>query len=202
MLTGLVVLLLRLFPTGLDSFYVDVVRWASALTAVALIVGLTNLINVHINKIAEGEGGSFYSVVLIGAFTLTFLLAFGLGPSGEIAGVEATNWIFQYVQVPIEISLTALLAVSLVYAAARLLRRKPNLFSVVFVAAALVALLGTSLAGRIAPAFIADLIGGVHGWLTGVLAASGARGLLIGVALGAVAAGLRVIMGTDRPYGG
>jgi hypothetical protein len=33
-------------------------------------------------------------------------------------------------------------------------------------------------------------------------AVAGARGILIGVALGALATGLRVLFGIDRPYGG
>jgi hypothetical protein len=34
------------------------------------------------------------------------------------------------------------------------------------------------------------------------LASGGARGILIGVALGTIATGLRILMGVDRPYGG
>jgi hypothetical protein len=33
-------------------------------------------------------------------------------------------------------------------------------------------------------------------------AVAGARGILLGVALGTVATGLRLLMGVDRPYGG
>jgi hypothetical protein len=31
---------------------------------------------------------------------------------------------------------------------------------------------------------------------------AGARGILLGVALGTVATGLRILIGADRPYGG
>jgi len=34
-----------------------------------------------------------------------------------------------------------------------------------------------------------------------VWAVGGARGLLLGVALGSITAGLRVLLATDRPYG-
>ncbi|NIR13173.1 MAG: hypothetical protein GWN86_04170 [Desulfobacterales bacterium] len=33
-------------------------------------------------------------------------------------------------------------------------------------------------------------------------AVGGARGILLGVALGVIATGIRVIIGTDKPYGG
>jgi hypothetical protein len=39
-------------------------------------------------------------------------------------------------------------------------------------------------------------------WVTEVLALGGARGILIGVTLGTLTTGLRVIFGADRPYGG
>jgi hypothetical protein len=42
----------------------------------------------------------------------------------------------------------------------------------------------------------------IYPWVTQVLALGGARGILIGVALGALTTGLRVLFGVDRPYGG
>jgi hypothetical protein len=36
----------------------------------------------------------------------------------------------------------------------------------------------------------------------GLFSHSGARGLLLGIALGSLLTGLRVIFGVDRPYGG
>jgi prolyl-tRNA editing enzyme YbaK/EbsC (Cys-tRNA(Pro) deacylase) len=35
-----------------------------------------------------------------------------------------------------------------------------------------------------------------------VLAAAGARGILLGVALGTLTTGIRILFGADRPYGG
>jgi hypothetical protein len=202
MLSGLVVLLLLLLPADLDALYTTIIRWAAALAAVALLVGLTNLVNVHIEKASGGGAAGANSITLLAAFGLTFLAAFILGPNGAAGGVEPANWLFQYVQVPVEISLMALLAVSLVYAAARLLRRNPNVFSIVFIATALLVLLGASSLATGSFGLLSDLITGVRNWITEVPAAAGARGLLIGVALGAVAAGLRILIGTDRPFGG
>ena len=39
-------------------------------------------------------------------------------------------------------------------------------------------------------------------WIQHVFALGGARGILIGVALGTLTTGLRVLFGVDRPYGG
>jgi uncharacterized membrane protein len=40
----------------------------------------------------------------------------------------------------------------------------------------------------------------LKGWLLDVPAASGVRGIVLGVALGTVTAGLRILLGQDRPY--
>jgi hypothetical protein len=37
-------------------------------------------------------------------------------------------------------------------------------------------------------------------WILGVPSMASARGILLGVALGTVATGLRVLLGIDRPY--
>jgi hypothetical protein len=42
----------------------------------------------------------------------------------------------------------------------------------------------------------------VRPFVAQVLAAGGARGILIGVALGTLTIGLRILFGADRPYGG
>jgi hypothetical protein len=44
------------------------------------------------------------------------------------------------------------------------------------------------------------LLGQSVAWLNTYVALAGARGLLIGAALGAVVAGVRVLLGFDQPY--
>jgi len=46
------------------------------------------------------------------------------------------------------------------------------------------------------------LIAEIRSWILGVPAVGGARGILLGVALGTIATGIRILMGADRPYGG
>jgi hypothetical protein len=42
----------------------------------------------------------------------------------------------------------------------------------------------------------------IREWILRVPALGGARGLLLGIALGTITTGIRILMGTDRPYGG
>ncbi len=202
MLAGLAVLFLRLFPSGFESVAARLLHAAAALAAVALLIGIVNLLNVHLAKMADGGMDAAHSAILVIALGLTFVTTIGLGPNGAVGGVQPTNWLFQYIQIPVEGSLMALLAVTLVYAAARLLRRAPNPFSFIFLGTALLILLGGSMLASGSFGFISEAVTGVRDWITQVPAAAGARGLLLGIALGAVAAGLRILMGADRPFGG
>jgi hypothetical protein len=172
------------------------IQWAVLLAAAALFLGLFNLLSVHWNKVSLQEGGWPYSALLILMFLVTLVLGLLFGPD-----YQAVILLFQYVQVPVEASLLALLAVSLVLAGFRLLSRRRDLASLIFVGAALVTLLGTAPWPLGADSLPAILFGDARAWLSQVLAAGGARGILLGVALGAITTGLRVLLASDRPYG-
>ena len=168
-------------------------EWATLLVAVALLVGVINLLSVHWRKSTSDNPNRVNSIVLIVAMVITLGVAGYYGPTHPYS-----LWIFNYIQIPIEGSLMAILAVVLIYAGVRLLRRKPNLLSIVFIATAVVILLMTG------PLFGIDIPGlaELRIWIGKVPAVAGARGILLGVSLGIVAAGLRILIGADRPYGG
>jgi hypothetical protein len=99
--------------------------------------------------------------------------------------------------VPVEASLMAILAVTLVYASIRLLRRRADVMTVIFLLVAVIFLI----------AIMPTPLGPVPGdWIilqfAGMFSRGGARGLLIGIALGTLLTGIRVLFGIDRPYGG
>jgi len=168
--------------------------WAVILAAAALFVGIINMLLVHRAKIKSKQKGSIYSLVLMISLVITLGLGLVLGTDHQIV-----NLIFTSIQLPVEASLLALLAVSLAYASIRLLRRRLNLLSIVFIVTALIILLGTvPLPFGEIPA-LGDTL---RPFFSQVLAAGGARGILIGVALGVLTTGLRVLFGADRPYGG
>jgi hypothetical protein len=171
-------------------------QWAVLLAAAAIFMGLINLFIVHWNKVNDQTAGWPYSAILI--FFLLVSLALGLifGPDFEVMFL-----LFNYIQLPVEGALMALLAVSLVVAGFRIVSHRRDIFSVLFVVTAVLVLLGNSPWLMGSDSTVAHLIGNVRAWVSQVWSAGGARGILIGVALGAVATGLRVLMGTERPYG-
>ncbi len=182
--------------TVIHDLRLTLIRWAVLLAAVALFLGLFNLLSVHWSKVSEQLAGWPYSAVLILAFLVTLILGLVFGPDNQVS-----LGLFKYVQLPIEASLLALLTVSLTVAGFRLVSRRRDLFSLVFVGTALLVLLGTGpwLTGGESSFYI--LVGQVRNWLVQVWASGGARGIVLGVALGAVLTGLRILLAVDRPYG-
>jgi hypothetical protein len=198
---GLVVLLTYFFETlagvELRPLQALLLNWATILAAVALVVGIVNLLRVHLSKVDAGGGGAVYSTLLL----LAFLGALGVslyppGPGGPLG-----NWTFRNLIAPVEAAIGGLLFFFLVFAGYRLMRVRRSPWSLLFLGVAAVVLAGLipfSLPGAEAAAQgLADL----HNWIVQVWAVAGARGIILGVALGTVATGLRVLMGADRPFG-
>ena len=198
--SGLLVLLGYFLPQIFGGLGGHMLQWAIFLAAFAMLVGILNLVSAHIKKISTRQRGAAYSAVLLLALVLTLILVsldLATGSNGP-AGFWSL-WLFNSIQIPIEISLLALLAIVLALTAARLLGRRPNTFTVIFLLTVVIVLLGAAplyLVGEVLP------LNTLRGWATNLLAVGGARGLLLGVALGTIATGLRVLMGADRPYGG
>jgi len=193
-ISGLLVLLGYFFPGVFGNIQSILIGWSIILAAFALLLGIFNLAFVHWKKTKAGGAGGINSIVLLVSLGITIILVSLSGPTGALS-----LWIFNSFQVPVEISLLAVLAVVLVYAAARLLTRRPKWYTVLFLVTVLIVLLGSVplfFLGEVAP------LVALRGWLAQVPAVAGARGLLLGVALGTVATGIRILMGVDRPYGG
>jgi hypothetical protein len=178
----------------LVNLRITILNWVIILAAVALFLGLFNLLAVHTNKVRNKEKGGIYSLILIFSLLTTLILGLWLRPDHALMAL-----IFTAIQLPVETSLMAMLVVTLTYASIRLLRRRNNLISVIFLVTALLILLGTAPVPFIGYVpILSDLI---RPFVAQVLAAAGARGILIGVALGSLTTGLRVLFGADRPYG-
>ncbi len=193
---GLLVLLGYFLPsdTLVGGIRVIFVQWAVILAGAAIIVGVLNLLSVHIKKIQDKEKGSIYSLLLITSLFVTLILGLALGPNHS----TMTN-IFNVVILPVETSLMAIMAVTLIYAGIRLLRHRNDLMAILFLLTALIVMLGAAPLPFIELPLLGNLI---RPFFVNTLATSGARGILLGIALGALLTGLRVLVGADRPYGG
>lgn len=181
---------------ALSGLRTMVLQWAVVLAAAALLLGVVNLMAVHFSKVGSQEKGWPYSAVLVGALVVTLLVGLFFGEESPLVLA-----VFQYIQQPVESTLAALLAISLTLGVVRLLSRRRDLRTYVFLITAFIVLLGTGpwLIGS--NGGLHQLMGEARAWLSQVWAAGAARGLLLGVALGATATGLRILLAADRPYG-
>jgi len=191
--TGLIVLIGYFIP-AVAPIQGIVLNWAIILAGAAALVGVFNLILVHGTKVAQREKGAVYSAILLVCLFGTFVLGLVLGPSHP-----GMRLLVNGVIVPVEATLLALLAVTLVYASIRLLRRRTNLMSIIFLVTALLMLAASATLPFGEIGFLNNF---VRPWFQHVLALGGARGILLGVALGTLLTGLRVLFGIERPYGG
>ena len=191
---GLLILLGYFIPVdSLNLIRIELMKWAVIMAAVAILVGVLNLLGVHWQKIRKREKGGVYSILLIVSLfaTAAFGMFLGVGSDPLLFALDA-------IIIPAEAGLMALLAVTLIYASARLLHRRANLMSIIFLGVAVVILLMS------APLPFGKIPGAeaLEWFINQFFAVAGARGILIGVALGALTTGLRVLFGIDRPYGG
>ena len=161
---GLLTLLGLLFVPTLAA---TMTGWASFLAAVALLLGVVNLLGVHARRLA---GGNAYSGVLIVSMVAVFVLALtdflGLTERG-------VNTIFELVQVPLEAAVASLLVFFLLFAGMRLLRRQQNFWAVLFIVTVLFVLLGRTLL----PGPLAEPFRWVNRILSDIVVTAGVRGI-------------------------
>ena len=187
--TGITMLATYIWP--MPGIQVTLLNWVTIMAAAALVIGVFNLLSVHGNRVIEGKN-IVNSIALVIATIATFLIKF---VDHDFLPAE---WLLSYLIVPIESALMGVLVVSLTYAAVRLITKRPNLYSGIFITAVIFSLAASTALGLSIP-----LIGNtIKPFVTHVLASAGARGILIGVALGTITTGLRILIGADRPYGG
>lgn len=172
--------------------------WAVILAGLAVLVGVLNLILINIRRVQTRARGWIYSLLTALVALVTFLAgAIGGLRAGSPAlyrETSAINIAFRGIVIASQATLASLVMVFLVAAAVRLLRTRPNPWSIGFLVVLVIVLVGWLPYSFMGP------INGAREWLIAVPASAGARGILLGVALGTVTIGLRVITGVERPY--
>ena len=184
---GLLTLLGLLFVPAVGS---TLVSWAAFLAAVALVLGVINLLGVHSRRLAEGN---LYSGVLVLSMLAVFALAITDYFGFTSDGVEG---VFEVVQAPLEMAVASLLAFFLLFAGVRVLKRQRTVWAALFIITVLILLLASTLL----PPFLSAIIDPLGEVINGVFVNAGMRGILIGLALGAITVTLRLLTGTERPY--
>ncbi len=187
-----IIVLLSFFtsaPTiqGLTTLFIHT---AMIIAAFAFLLGVLNVLLVHLGKIVRREGGWGYSLALV----LVMLAVLILGRPGTRGPTEGSvAWVLQNIQIPLEATFLSLLAFFIITASQRALRSRPKEAGFMLFVAAIVLLGQIPVGEKILPQWPA-----FKDWLLAVPATAGIRGLLLGAALGTIATGLRLLSLTDR----
>ena len=168
----------------------SLLQWGSIIAAFVLIVGLLNLLAVHLLRVTQQR--NVLSLVVVVSFLAVFLLGIT-----DLFGVT-NNWVgetYNLVLRPLEIAFTALLAFILLAAGLRMVRAQRTVWSILFIVSALFVLIAS-----LPLPLIQTTLGN---WLTlynDIVVSAGMRGILIGVALATIVIALRILVGSDQPY--
>ncbi len=189
-ITGLAVLVGYLFPIPtLVSARDHLIEWGVIIAAFAFILGLLNLLRVHSRRIFRFQKGWPYSLILLLAASVSWIPPVLYGVSHP-----TTRRLLNDLMGPLGSSLAALLVFTLTLAAFRSLRIRHSAGSTLFVAVVILVLLGST------PLIGLEWLREIRRWVIHVPAMAGMRGLLLGVALGIIITGLRVLLGSEHPH--
>ncbi len=173
-------------------------QFVAVIAAFAVLIGVLNLlVFVHLSRVFTRQSGMFYSLISIVSAVLVISVYIADRTdrwTGDLKDQELTPRLFSVLQITLESALASLILFFLVYAAYRLMHKEFTWSNVLFIGAILIVLLGWLPVGGLAD--LAD----VREWLLKVPVTSGARGLLIGIGLGTVVIGVRVLLAHDSIY--
>ncbi len=200
-IVAVIVLLGSLVPiAAFQSAREILLRGATVLAAFALVLAFGNLLRVHIGRIVNPPASAgpvrkhrLASILLVLSALASLIVVLLEGPEGSTSQI-----LMEAVLIPGQSALLALTAVTLVVAGMRLGRVRRHVNSLLFLIAAVLALLTASPGGLPfigLPKVLQIIVDLVNSVATG-----GMRGLILGVAIGTIIAGLRVILTIDRPH--
>ncbi|MGD9380438.1 MAG: hypothetical protein PVI51_07710 [candidate division WOR-3 bacterium] len=172
------------------------------LSAFAIILGLVSLLRVHKDKIKRKRENWPFSYVLIISFVVSSIIGLFGGVEGElflptrIAGIQFDiQTLYLNIIVPLGSTMFALLAFFMASAAYRAFRAR-SLESTLLLSAAFIIMIGVlPLADKISthlPAFAQ--------WIMDIPNVAAKRGITFGIALGAIATSLKIILGIERSW--
>ncbi len=188
---GVVVLLQQFISNEtLDGIVNTLVGWGIIIAAYALLLGLANALLFHTKRIVKRDAQLPFSILILVSALVVFLIVLPSGGAGS-----ASVWVMRYIYQPLEATFLALLVFFIATAVYRALRVRTWEMAL-FALSAIVVLIGSAPFMQV----VSPLFPAAREWVVNVPALAGARGILLGVALGIIATGLRLLTGIDRPY--
>ena len=175
----------------------ELLEWGVIISAGAFLLGVVNLIQVNWPVIQQRRADWGYKIAMLVALVAMLVAGF-MGGESRLDDGQSFKWLFDYFFVPLNATMFALLAFFIASAAFRAFRARNTEATVMLVAAALVMLaavpIGASIPG------VGEYLVATKNWIMSVPNIAARRAIFIGAALGAIATGLRVILGLERTH--
>jgi hypothetical protein len=172
--------------------------WTLILIAVSQLLGVYNVARINLDKVSRRHKDAPYAIVLLAA--LVFMIIFGCMPGGWGGGIASGttfDTVYNRMYVPMQGTMFSLLAFFIASAAYRAFKIRSPEASILAITAVVI-MLGQVPIGSL----LWDGMPGLAAWIMNVPNLAAKRAILIGAALGAVATGMKVILGLERNYVG
>lgn len=178
--------------------------WAIIIIAFSFFLGTANVIRINWHKIARRERDWPYAIALLAGLALMVILGIAFGITDDKGpGARVFNRFFLYAYTPMQATMFALLAFYIASAAFRSFRVRSVEATLLAVTAVIVMIGRVPVGVAISNALHlphALTLESVQGWILDVPNLAAKRAILIGSALGAIATGLKIVLGIEQNY--
>lgn len=197
-LTGIIIIITFFIPhSPFGEFEQTALRWYSIIAGFTMLLGVDSLLRVHIKKVRKKDRNWQYSIVVFAAFAV--IVTAGLVSTIRTGNAFNTGTSFMYIYnhmiIPLQSTMFSLLAFFIASAAYRAFRAR-NIDATLLLITAIIVMLGrVPITERFLPQ-----VPVLTEWIMSVPQMAAKRGIIIGIALGAVGVSLRIILGIERSY--
>lgn len=180
-------------------------KYENIVEAFAFLLGLLSLFVSHYHKIKTRADGWGYSIFVYAGFLAMFIPAAFCGGK-QMIGPKLTSlgWSYRYVFSALSSTMFSILAFYIISTVYRSFRIKSKQAFVLFLAAFILVIGKVPLGQLLWNAALGGIVGvsDVVEWIMGVPAVAARRGIMIGIAVGAIATSLKIMLGIERQYMG
>ncbi len=215
-LFGIVMILTEFSPhSDSQELYEEVGNWGLVIGPFAYVIGVMTLIQTHWTRISRRAEYWRYSFVVFAGMILMVVVGvptfLNQTPFFQARGISfglqspVFEWLFEYVQVPMDATMFSLLAFFIASAAYRAFRAR-TFEATLLLISALIVMMGNVPIGD----YIWNTVMGETPWADGTSWArqwildnpnlAARRGIILGVALGVISQSIRIILGIERSY--
>ncbi|QOR33748.1 hypothetical protein IMX26_09560 [Clostridium sp. 'deep sea'] len=188
---ALIIIIDGFFSLGfINTASTEIQTWGTIIASIALGLAAVNLIRIHARRIMLRRGEWYNSVALLLIMIVQTVIGLVDTSSGEIY-----TFGFDNIMTPLGATMYALLSFWIASAAYRAFTAR-SIDSAILLVAATIVMLGNAPIGESIWMGFKD----IKSWIMDVPNMAAQRGIMIGAGIGAVALGLRILMGIERGH--